>query len=121
MMQSEALPPPSLFDSLPAARNTVPTLPFDLEEYARLSCLPDADDDLVFEAGPPLAAIKTRVLRVVHKAQIIEKLTHVEALLLSLVDGTSPVSSLILRVGTDPDEALVGVCDLYARGLVTID
>ena len=36
-------------------------------------------------------------------------------------DGLSPVSVLVRLVGTDPAEALVVLCDLYARGLVAFD
>jgi hypothetical protein len=119
MMHSEALPPPAAFD-LPPARDKLPTLPFELEEYARWSSLPDADDELVFTAGPALAEITGRVPRVVATREVIEALTPRETLLLSLVDGLSPVSMLI-EVVTDPDEALVVLCDLYARGLVAFD
>ena len=120
MMHSEALPPPAVFD-LPPARDKLPTLPFELEEYARWSSLPDADDDLVFTAGPALAEITGRVPHVVAEAKLIERLTPREALMMSLVDGLSSVSMLVRLVGTDADEALVVLCDLYARGLVAFD
>jgi hypothetical protein len=97
------------------------TLPFELDEYARRSCLPDADDDLVFTAGPALEEITCRVPRVVAKAETTERLPPPEALLLSLVDGLSPVRMIVRLVGTDPDEALVVLCDLYARGLAAFD
>jgi hypothetical protein len=122
MMHSEALPPAATFDypPLPPPRDKLPTLPFELDEYARWSCLPDADDDLVFTAGPALEEITSRVPRVVAKATSAS-LSHPEALMLSLVDGLSSVSMLVRLVGTDPDEALVVLCDLYARGLVAFD
>ena len=121
MMLSEGLPASVPRDALlPPPRSSMPTLPFELEEYARLSCLPDADDELVFEAGPPLAAITTRVPRLVD-AEIDEQLSDLEAFLLSVVDGTRPVSRLLELVGAAQDEALVVVCDLYSRGLVAFD
>jgi hypothetical protein len=121
MMQSEPLPPGApIVSFVPPARSTLPTLPFELEEYARWSCLPDADDELVFEAGPPLAAITTRVPRLSGREDK-EAVTRLEGLLLSLVDGMSPVHILIQLVGTNPDEALVVLCDLFARGLVVFD
>jgi hypothetical protein len=121
MMQSEPLPPSApIVSFVPPPRSTLPTLPFELEEYARWSCLPDADDELVFEAGPPLAAITTRVPRLSGRKDN-EALTRIETLLLSLVDGTTPVNVLIQLAGTNPDEALVVMCDLYSRGLVALD
>jgi hypothetical protein len=122
MMHSEALVPAAAFDPpLPPMRDKLPTLPVELEEYALRSCMPDADDDLVFTAGPALEEITSRVPRVVAKAEMPEKLAPHEALLLSLVDGLSPVRMLVELVGTDRDEALVVLCDLYARGLVAFD
>ncbi len=104
---------------LPAPRSTVPTVPFGLEEFARQSSLPDADDDLTFESGPPLASLLDRVPRRSNRieAAIPRELAH----LFSLVDGLSPVSLLVQLVGPDCDAALVLVCELYARGLVTFD
>ena len=106
---------------LPSPRNTLPTLPVALDEYARLSCLPDADDELVFEAGPSLGGLTGRVPYVVAPAGSKAKLARSEALLMSLIDGLSPVGILLQVIGTDPDEALVTMCDLYARGLVAFD
>jgi hypothetical protein len=122
MMHSEALPSLAMFDPpLPPMRDKLPTLPVELEEYALRSCMPDADDDLVFTAGPALEEITSRVPRVVAKPEMPDKLAPHEALLLSLVDGLSPVRMLVELVGTDRDEALVVLCDLYARGLVAFD
>ena len=120
MMHSEALPSPATFD-LPPPRDKLPTLPFELEEYARSSSLPDADDELVFTAGPALAEITGRVPRVVATAPVVERLAPQETLMMSLVDGLSPVNMLVELAGTDPGEALVVLCDLYARGLVAFD
>jgi hypothetical protein len=114
-MISECLPSPA---ALPLARSAMPTLPYALDEYARLSCLPDADDDLVFEAAAPLGSIPSRVPYVVSKAKSNEAATREEALLMALVDGVSPVSLLIQLAGNDPDLALVTICDLYARGML---
>jgi hypothetical protein len=121
MMLTEALPASAPLDMLPPPRSTMPTLPFELEEYARQSCLPDADDELVFEAGPPLAAITSRVPHPVARVEIDESLSDAEAFMLSLVDGIAPVSRLIELVGVAAEEALVVICDLYARGLVAFD
>ena len=107
---SAALPPP---------RHTAPTVPFGLEEYARLSCLPDADDDLVFEAGPTLGTLLDRVPR--RAATPDGPLSRVHTLALSLIDGLSPVKLLVQLLGADEDTALVVVCDLYARGLIAFD
>jgi hypothetical protein len=121
MMQSDALPASTLDMLLPPARSKMPTLPFELEEYARLSCLPDADDELIFEAGLTLATITERVPHLSDTYEVDARLTELEALMLSLVDGTSPVSTLVELFGTGQGEALVAVCDLYARGLLAFD
>jgi hypothetical protein len=118
MMPVHAMPTP---ESLPSPRSRLPTIPFALDEYARLSCLPDADDDLVFEAGPQLATLTRRVPHVARVADRSDRLTRDEALLLSLVDGICPVSVLVEIVGGDEEEAMVAICDLYARGLVAFD
>lgn len=106
---------------LPHPRDRVPTIPFELEEYARWTSLPDEEDDLVFTAGPVLQEITGRVPHVVVGADLEERLSQREALLLSLVDGVSPVQLLLQLAGDDVDEALVVMCDLYARGLVAFD
>jgi hypothetical protein len=111
---------PDVFDlSLPPPRDKLPTLPYDLREYAQQSVLPDADDDLVFTAGLPLDAILERVPALgPAAADGAASLEPREALLLSLIDGLSPVSMIVDLVGGDPDESLVVLCDLYARGFV---
>jgi len=114
MLPAEALPS----TTLPPPRGALPTLPFALDEYARMSCLPDADDDLVFEARPPLGTITSRVPYLVGKPDSDRTRTRDEALMLALVDGLSPVSILVQLLGTDPEVALVTLCDLFARGLV---
>jgi hypothetical protein len=123
MMHPEAIQPSAaMFDpALPPPRDKLPTLPFDLDEYARWSCLPDADDELVFTAGPALEEMHGRVPRVVDDVALEAILSPVEALMLSLVDGMSPVRILVRLVGTDMEEAWVVLCDLYARGLVAFD
>jgi len=122
MMHSQPLPPPANLDAqLGPPRDRVPTLPFELEEYARWSCLPDEEDDLVFTAGPFLREITGRVPHVVEHAEPRERLSPCEAALLNLVDGVSPVHQLVQLAGHDVEEALVVMCDLHARGLVAFD
>jgi hypothetical protein len=118
MMQTDALLPPQGSPLLPLPRDRQPTIPFELEEYARWSCLPDGDDDLVFTAGPPLEEITSRVPYAVADADLEERLSAREAFMLSLVDDVSPVRVLVDLVGGDPAEALVVICDLYARGVI---
>ncbi len=122
MMHFEAPFPPARLDPpLPPPRDRVPTLPFDLAEYAQWSCLPDEEDDLVFTAGPALHEIADHVPHIVADAAGREQLSTCEAMVLSLVDGVSPVSLLVQVTGTDAHEAFVVMCDLYARGLVGFD
>ena len=123
MMHSEPMPhSAATFDpTLPPPRDKLPTLPYELDEYARWSCLPDADDELVFTAGPALDEMTDRIPRTVSDLADATSLTPAETLWLSLVDGMSPVRMLLRLVGMDRDEALVVLCDLYARGLVAFD
>lgn len=122
MMHLEPLPPKAHVDpQLPPPRDRMPTLPFELEEYARWSCLPDEEDDLVFTAGPLLGEITSRVPHVVPAAASGERLSACEAVLLSLVDGVTPVHLLVQLTDAEPEDALVVMCDLYARGLVAFD
>jgi hypothetical protein len=110
---------PELFEaSLPPMRDKLPTLPYDLREYAQQSVLPDADDELVFTAGLPLDAILERVPALGPSAADTAALEPRESLLLSLIDGLSPVSMIVDLVGGDTEESLVVLCDLYARGYV---
>jgi hypothetical protein len=119
MMHSEAPPPSARLDpQLPPPRDRLPTLPCVLDEYARLSCLPDEEDELIFTAGPVLEQMTSHIPHIVADRDLGEKLTSCEAVLLSLVDGVSPVSLLVQIAGTDHEEALVGMCDLYSRGLI---
>lgn len=122
MMQSEWLP---RFDvpPLPPAREKMPTPPFDLSGYARWSSLPDGEDDLEFTAGPPLEEIKHRVprLAVAPSDLVGYALQPREACLLSLLDGLSPVSMLVELAGAFPEESLVVLCDLHARGLIAFE
>jgi len=124
MMHAEAqLEPvaPAVDAALPPPRDRLMTPPFELDEYAFWSALPDADDELEFTAGPLLEEITEKVPRVVPNAEVQERLHPREAHLLSLVDGLSPVTMLLDLVGSDKDEALVVLCDLHARGLVAFD
>jgi hypothetical protein len=112
----------SLEPPLPPPRDKLPTPPFDLRQYAQESCLPDADDDLVFTAGLPLDAITTRIPELGPTAALLgtASLEPREILLLSLIDGLSPVSMLVDLAGGDPEESLVVLCDLDARGYVAL-
>jgi hypothetical protein len=123
MMHSPALQALGRFDApLPPPRDKLPTLPYDLRAYAQKSCLPDADDELVFTAGPPLDEITGRVPRIAAMAlEANGSLGPREVLLLSLVDGLSPVSMLIELAGGDAEESLVLLCDLYARGYLAFE
>lgn len=120
-MHTEAFSAPGPEHELPPPRDRMPTLPFELDGYARWSCLPDEEDDSVFTAGPVLEEITGRIPHVIADADRGERLSQTEAVLLSLVDGVSPVSLLVQLAGVDRDEALVVMCDLYARGFVAFD
>jgi hypothetical protein len=124
MMHSPALQAFGRLDlpPLPPPRDKLPTLPYDLRAYAQESCLPDADDELVFTAGPPLDQFTGRVPKVASKALAPGlRLEPREVLLLSLIDGLSSVSMVVDLAGGDRDESLVVLCDLYARGYVALE
>ncbi len=119
MMPVEPLPSPlSVPRTLPPPRSTMPTLEFALDDYARQSCLPDADDDLVFEPAPLLGAVSGRVPYRVVWPDAELGCSRDEALMLALVDGVSPVALLVQLVDIGSDTALVTLCDLFARGFI---
>ncbi len=109
---------------LPPPREELPTLPFDLSEYAREHAGPD-DDDLVAEmhVGPLVAVAPDKVPRLAIGHDELEGwlLDHREGFILSLIDGVSTVEAILDVAGMPQGEALFVLCDLCARGVVVLE
>jgi hypothetical protein len=115
-------------------RDRLPTLPQDLSEYARLACgprswtaepdvgeLPDEPFDNI-ESGPLLGVRPSDVPRLAASVDDdVSKLEHREKFILSLLDGCANVERVLDLAGLPFAEALAILCDLCARGIVTID
>jgi len=125
----------------PRFRDRLPTLPHDLSEYAREQTGPSswsaehdaealsawalaAHDDphlsrmteLLVDVSPcdvPLVAIAVR--------DAVRVLGHREAFVLASIDGSSTVEMLLDVVDLPAGDVLAIVCDLCARGIVTLD
>lgn len=129
------------FSDLPPIRDRLPTIPHDLCEYALAQTgpsswsahrdsvhvpawSPDVHDD-------PLRAMTTGLLVDVWPTDVPSAATtpdeaarvidHREAFVFSLIDGKSSLGSMLDGVDLPSAELLAIVCDLCARGLVTLD
>jgi hypothetical protein len=127
--------------SLPPPRPELPTLPYDLSEYARVHTGPSswsaisngvewADDAELAEialanavSGQLIDVRGSDVPRVVVSPEECEvsSLDHREGFILSLLDGASDVETVLDIAGMPVAEALALLCDLCARGLVTLE
>jgi hypothetical protein len=140
MLDSTLLPyldAPARF-SPPAMRDRLPTLPFDLSEYARVNTGPDswsaqsnsvlgqvhadAFDAVVEEiASGPLVGIHgsdvPRAAVCVAEPEEAD-LSDEEAFVFGLIDGRSCVEDLLAIAGMPPSEVLAAFCSLCARGMV---
>jgi hypothetical protein len=110
----------------PPVRDRLPTIPHDLSEYARLETGPSAeasDDPLrAMTAGPLVDVWPTDIPCVTGSAvQHVAGLDHREAFVLSLLDGESTLASMLDAIDLPGAEVLAIVCDLCARGVVTLD
>jgi len=126
------LPEDTLLEGLPPMRDRLPTLPFDLSEYARETCGPEswsnyeaADptfDEEEMVSGPLLAMRRSDVPRVALSTEecIEEGLDHRAGFILSLLDGCSNVETVLDVAGLPEQETLEVLCDLCARGIVTL-
>jgi hypothetical protein len=98
---------------LPPPRDRMPTMEFDLSEYAQLHTGPaswSARNDEVGHYDVP---------RVVADAAEVDD--HREAFVLSLVDGTSNVGELLAIAGLPAVDVLAAVAALHARGVITLE
>src|SRR5262249_21203529 len=88
--------------------------------------VPDADLDGVHEeamtSGPLIWVRRSDVPRVVggDDSTIEPALDHRAGFILSLIDGCSSVETVLDVAGLPEEESLAALCDLCARGIVTL-
>lgn len=122
-------------------RDRLPTLPFDLTEYARevtgptsYSAHPQADllaawaldghvdptyaraTDLLVDISPEDVPFVVLV-----SDEIAQLVNHREAYVVASIDGQSTLDTLAHTVDLPPGEVLAIICDLCARGIVELD
>ena len=131
------LPEDTLLEELPPMRDQLPTLPFDLSEYARESCGPeswlaheetelepsfDDVDEGAIVSGPLIGVRRSDVPRVAMRTVecFDQGLDHRAGFILSLLDGHSSVETVLDVAGLPEQETLAVLCDLCARGIVTL-
>jgi hypothetical protein len=126
------LPEDTLLEGLPPMRDRLPTLPTDLSEYARETCGPDSWaateaaelplDETAMVSGPLLDVRRSDVPRVAltSEERSDEILDHRAGFILSLLDGCSSVETVLDVAGLPEHETLEVLCDLCARGIVTL-
>ncbi len=119
----------------PRMRDQMPTLPCDLAEYAWLQTGPESwsafgaiDDELCmdedsFVAGPLVGVSPRDVPRVsLNPAQRFEQgLDHRQGFVLALLDHCSDLETLLDMAGLPQAETLGILCELVARGVVTLE
>lgn len=123
------------------SRDRLPTLPFDLTEYARestgpasYSAHPQADllaawaldghvdpsfaraTDLLVDISPDDVAFVP-----VAAEELASLVNHREAFVVASIDGQSTLDALAYTVDLPAGEVLAIVCDLCARGIVELD
>jgi hypothetical protein len=126
------LPEDTLLEGLPPMRDRLPTLPHDLSEYARETCGPESWSaaeaaDATFDegemiSGPLLEVRRSDVPRVAATTQecVDQGLDHRAGFILSLLDGCSNVETVLDAAGLPEHQTLEVLCDLCARGIVTL-
>jgi hypothetical protein len=109
----------------PPVRDRLPTIPHDLTEYARRETGPtlDHDDPLrAMTSGRFVDVWPTDVPCVTGKAvEHAARVDHREAFVLSMLDGESTIETMLEAVDLPGAEVLAIVCDLCARGIITLD
>jgi hypothetical protein len=110
-------------------RDEMPTLPYDLSEFARAHTGPFSwTDDTTFDdepldeivAGPLVGVRRSDVPCVAARpdGSVLPALDHRQYFVLSLLDGCSSVENLIDSAGLPESETLTILCELCARGVV---
>jgi hypothetical protein len=124
----------------PPMRDRLPTLPFDLTEYARIHTGPESwsahadhvlDElgadfvDALFDemaSGPLVGIHGTDVphVAVCVTEPDVSPMTDEESIVFGLIDGRSCVEDLLAIAGMPPAEVLAAFCTLCARGMVSM-
>ena len=113
-------------------REEMPTLPYDLSEFARVQTGPFSwTDEAPFEdepfeemiAGPLIGVRRSDIPRVAISLAAYEgqALGHREGFVLSLLDGCSTVEHLVEQAGLPEAETLTALCELCARGVIAFE
>lgn len=113
-------------------REEMPTLPYDLSEFARAQTGPFSwtdeapiDDDSFDEmvSGPLIGVRRSDIPRVAISLGAYEgqPLGHRESFVLSLLDGCSTVERLVDEAGLPEAETLAALCELCARGVIAFE
>ena len=124
----------------PPMRDRLPTMVFDLSEYARIHTGPlswsaradhvleDVTSDVIdaifdaVQAGPLLGICKEDVPRLAVCVTDPREtgLTEIERDVIDLIDGGSDVEALLARTHASEADVLQALCDLCARGMVRL-
>jgi hypothetical protein len=112
-------------------RDQMPTLPYDLSEFARIHTGPfswsdeDPIDDDTFDdmvSGPFIGVRRSDIPRVAISLEAYEgQLGHREGFVLALLDGCSTVEHLVDVAGLPEADTLAALCELCARGVIAFE
>ena len=113
-------------------REEMPTLPYDLSEFAQVHTGPFSwTDEAPIEDGPfedmvsgPLIGVRRSDIpriAISLEAYCGAPLGHREGFVLSLLDGCSTVERLIDVAGLAEAETLAALCELCARGVIAFE
>lgn len=104
----------------PPPRPEMPTLPFDLSEYAR-DAMAQGRDDKDPRDEPDFGP--TRVPRIAVSQEVLLKtqLSHKAGFLVSLLDGISTVEMVVDVAGMPEEEALAELQSLYLLGIIQFE
>jgi len=95
----------------PPVRDRLPTIPHDLEEYARSETGPALNDLWPSDVPSVIGSAREHAARVDHR----------EAFVLSLLDGESSLEELAAAADLPGAEVLAIIRELCARGIVSLD
>ncbi len=113
-------------------RDQMPTLPYDLSEFARIHTGPFSwsdeapFDDAPFDemvSGPFIGVQRSDIPRVAISLQAYDgpPLGHREGFILALLDGCSTVERLVDESGLPESETIAALCELCARGVIAFE
>jgi hypothetical protein len=141
MLDANAVPDASAGFFAEPMRDRLPTLPYDLTEYARestgpasYSAHPQADllaawaldghvDPSFARATDLLVDITPEDVPFVPRAaeDLAQLVSHREAFVIASIDGQSTLDALAFTVDLPAGEVLAIICNLCARGIIDLD